>query len=763
MSTNRFVFGDHAVSNNLAARVSPKSSAVRRIRESVIRTEGPDADSCRPIPRPAGTSSTIHHANVKAAEAHSMKAKRAKSMPSGMQAKHMAQHSNLQRAYMIACTSNNTTSHPDPLVLSQLSDGVLTVDMMLYEDGDMNSVCRLLQCRTAANELEGIVVSCGELRGAKSSMKRIGWETSDLPRSVLVGGPRSPSKAKQRSSNGKAKDLIKSICYALKKCKNLTHLEFTGINLTALEIKLLASGLRGNTLLSNFTMRRVLLGDEGASELVPSLAQTQAEVIVLSHCGLTDRSRGSLVHIVKSGCCRRDEMTWAKGLRGKGGFTPTSAESPGGIPGCGVLCFDLSFNRLGSAFAIMLSHALIHDGWLLGLNLEGNKINMEGATSMVEMLVTNKFVCAIKMEGNRCVKDEKGRRGLMMMKTLLGKRSVPSGDQEGMWEGVLDLIEEWRGEDEGDGGYQEGSDSFQAYNDDEVEDEDELIMSPSGLKFGESFVDDDEEEEGGGEADVNSLGSEIVKLEASEVGEGEGADDDGDEEVEEEKPKKKAALKKRKGKKKKKKVNKADKKLNLNMSIPRLPPAVGGRPDVPAGRVSPDAPPVSYLSMEPEDFEKALFGPGSRKHGKGINGVVKAAAGGAATSPSKRPPARKKPARRAKGLWAAGASGATTASPVILKKGLKKKRAVLSSSEGSTSLSVPDSSGPGDDKVILSKIESMIQTMSSELSAMEKQAGKKGKGKSLKGGGKGTAKDGLIAEISNQVAVRLKEIWEEEE
>ena len=133
----------------------------------------------------------------------------------------------------------------------------------------------------------------------------------------------------------------------------------------------------------------------------------------------------------------------------------------------------------------MLSHALIHDGWLLGLNLEGNKINMEGATSMVEMLVTNKFVCAIKMEGNRCVKDEKGRRGLMMMKTLLGKRSVPSGDQEGMWEGVLDLIEEWRGEDEGDGGYQEGSDSFQAYNDDEEEDEDGLIMSPSGLKFGE--------------------------------------------------------------------------------------------------------------------------------------------------------------------------------------------------------------------------------------------------------------------------------------
>lgn len=199
MSTNRFVFGSHAVSNNLAARVSPKSSAVRRIRESVIRTDGPSSSSCQPIPRPAGTSTTIHNANIKAAEHHSMKANRAKSMPSGIPAKHMAQHSNLQRAYMISCTSNNTTSHPDPLVLSQLSTGILTVDMMLYEDGDMSSVCRLLQCRTAQNDLEGIVVSCGELRGAKSSMKRIGWETSDLPRSVLVGGARSPSKTKQRS------------------------------------------------------------------------------------------------------------------------------------------------------------------------------------------------------------------------------------------------------------------------------------------------------------------------------------------------------------------------------------------------------------------------------------------------------------------------------------------------------------------------------------------------------------------------------------
>ena len=143
--------------------------------------------------------------------------------------------------------------------------------------------------------------------------------------------------------------------------------------MTALEIKLLAAGVRDNTMLSNFTMRRVLLGDEGASELLPSLASTQAEIIVLSHCGLTDRSRGMLTHLVKSACCRRDEMTWALGLRGKSNLTPTSAAAPGEIPSSGVLCLDLSFNRLGSEFAISLSHALIHDGWLLGVNLEGNR------------------------------------------------------------------------------------------------------------------------------------------------------------------------------------------------------------------------------------------------------------------------------------------------------------------------------------------------------------------------------------------------------
>lgn len=423
----------------------------------------------------------------------------------------------------------------------------------------------------------------------------------------------------------------------------------------------------------------------------------------------------------------------------------------------------------------MLSHALIHDGWLLGLNLEGNRINMDGATSMVEMLVTNKFVCAIKMEGNRCVKDEKGRRGLMMMKTLLGKRSVPAGDAEGMWDGVLEFIEEWRGEEE-DGDYgNEGSESFQAYNEGDDE-EDEGIMSPSGLKFGESFVDDDEEEEGGGEADVNSLGSEIVKLEASEVGDEEVEVDVEEEQEEEEDDKPKKALKKKKGKKKKKKTTtNVDKKLNLNMSIPRLPQRVGGRSDIPGGkrgdgRISPDAPPVSYLSMEPEDFEKALFGPGSKRHGKGIKGVVAAGAGAGSGG---RSPKKRAGATAGKGKGAVEGSAATTVaaakvkSPVAVtkkKKVLKKKKKgvsskdILDGGEGKQGFDMLDS-GDGDDQVILEKIEGMIQSMSKELSAMEKQAGKKRKGG--KAGGKGQ-KDGLIQEISNQVAVRLKEIWEEE-
>ena len=231
-ATNRFVFGDHAVTNNLAARVSPRMSSVARIRQSVLKSPHNEFHSA-PRPRPAGTSTTIHNANAKRASQHTAKANRARSMPSGMRAKHISNHSPLQRSYLIGCsTSKNSTAHPDPMVLDSLESGLLTVDVLLYEDEDFGSVERLLSSKVAEKELEGICVSCGELRGASSSMRRVGWETSDLPRSVLVGGPRSPSKVKERGTNGRCKGMMRAIARCLSKCENLVTLEFCGINLT---------------------------------------------------------------------------------------------------------------------------------------------------------------------------------------------------------------------------------------------------------------------------------------------------------------------------------------------------------------------------------------------------------------------------------------------------------------------------------------------------------------------------------------------------
>ena len=114
-------------------------SSVARIRKSVIKTEGPDAKDCAPVPRPEGTSSTIHNANVDAAAKHREKATRAKSMPSRVSSKHVSRHTSLQRAYMIACTTNNVTVHPDPMVLESLESNLLTVDMMLYEEDDFDA------------------------------------------------------------------------------------------------------------------------------------------------------------------------------------------------------------------------------------------------------------------------------------------------------------------------------------------------------------------------------------------------------------------------------------------------------------------------------------------------------------------------------------------------------------------------------------------------------------------------------------------------
>jgi hypothetical protein len=114
-------------------------SSVARIRKSVIKTEGPDAKDCAPVPRPSGTSSTIHNANIDAAAKHRAKANRAKSMPSRVSSKYVSRHTSLQRAYMIACTTNNVTVHPDPMVLESLESNLLTVDMMLYEEDDFDA------------------------------------------------------------------------------------------------------------------------------------------------------------------------------------------------------------------------------------------------------------------------------------------------------------------------------------------------------------------------------------------------------------------------------------------------------------------------------------------------------------------------------------------------------------------------------------------------------------------------------------------------
>lgn len=102
----------------------------------------------------------------------------------------------------------------------------------------------------------------------------------------------SPTKVKQRSTRGRCKELMRAVSKCLRTCENLTQLEFCGINLTPLEIKILAAGLEGNTSLCCFTMRRVYLGHEGGAELLPALSTTQAEIVVLSHCGLSDNLRG---------------------------------------------------------------------------------------------------------------------------------------------------------------------------------------------------------------------------------------------------------------------------------------------------------------------------------------------------------------------------------------------------------------------------------------------------------------------------------------
>ncbi len=787
--SNRFIFGEHAVTNNTAAMVSPRQSSVARIRTSIIHGSGPESTDCAPRPRPAGTSTTIHEANVRRAAHHDAKAKRAQCMPKGPLAAHIVDHSPLQRAYMMSCSGHGGEfTHPDPLVLKSLEEAVMKVDVQLYEKEDLRAVEKLLAGQQVLKELEGICVSCGELRGASVANRRIGWEVSDVPRSVLVGGPESPTKARRRGTGGKCRTLLRNLSRCLMRCELLSTLEFIGINLTPSEIKILASGIKGNTVLSSFTMRRVLLGDDGAAEILPALATSQCEAITVSHANITDSSRTYISHLVKAHCCRRDEMTWAISLRGKVGMVPSTSTAPGEIPTSGVLCLDLSNNKLGDELAHSLSHALIHDGWLLALNLSSNRIGMAGATALCEMLVTNRYVAAIKMDGNPCVQNPKGKKGLKMMSSLLSKRNVNSKD--GLWDGIYDLIEEWRdgdavqdldvtdlvdgddGEDEDEGNQNESSFVIDGVNSGgyrvAVEKGDE-IMSPSGLKFGEGFVDDDDED---GDDDIE-VGAKKISGEEDDgaltLMDEEGAIDEkvADANVKSKKKRKKKIKKVKKGTKKKsstgvsaksgvlsKKKKKAP--LNVNMSIPSVPPTqtrltakqrealrTKPRPQVPR-RASPSlSPPPAFMALSEQEFEKALFGPGSKQ--KGISALVRSGSGGIASPNS--------PKRKA-------------------VKGKKKKDRgggvgdfLLNGSVGS---GVDEPIRSGQDSTV--QLSDTIRQLNLDLNSLEsKIRAKKAEHRKITRNGKKTKKKGsrddedfedqLISEISAQVASRLNEMW----
>jgi len=269
------------------------------------------------------------------------------------------------------------------------------------------------------------------------------FHTVCVPISALAATPASPTKAPRRNSGGRLPPLLRNLGKMLRAAPNLCTLEFTGINVSPLEIKTLAAGLTGNQTLTSVTFRRVLLLDEGASVLLPALSTLNATSIILSHVGMTDKSRYDLTHMVKAHCCRRDELTWAISLRGREGVCPSASTAPEDIGRQGVLALDLSKNALGDETAVAMAHALIHDGWLLGLNMSDNKIGMVGATSLCEMLIQNRFIKAIRLDNCPCFKKEKGKEGMLMMANLLRARDV--GEEGGVWEGVWDVLEEWRG------------------------------------------------------------------------------------------------------------------------------------------------------------------------------------------------------------------------------------------------------------------------------------------------------------------------------
>ena len=120
---------------------------------------------------------------------------------------------------------------------------------------------------------------------------------------------------------------------------------------------------------------------------------------------------------------RHDPANQARKLRDSVGVCPSADTAPGGIPSAGILCLDLSDNRLSDATAVALASALTHDGWVQALNLRGNLIGLAGASALTEMLVTNRYVRCVNLDGNGpLLRHPKGPTGSEMLKAIMATR-----------------------------------------------------------------------------------------------------------------------------------------------------------------------------------------------------------------------------------------------------------------------------------------------------------------------------------------------------
>ena len=225
--------------------------------------------------------------------------------------------------------------------------------------------------------------------------------------------------------------------------------------------------------------------------------------------------------------------------------------------------------------------------------------------------------------------------------------------------------------------------------------------------------------------------------------------------------------------KKKKKVSKATtdgKKLNVRMEVPQYPPAqtrltMQLRDAAVRGRGSPSlSPPPAYMQLSSEQFEKALFGPKSKQ-----KGVAKLAKG------------------KSVGEDILGVTGAAARGEAKKKK--KKKQQILHKVPPGNLMhtieqmeDLRESVEAGGDRSVLGTLEGMIQMMSKELGALERNKGdKKGPKKKRRGKKVGSAiakgdmivqdfdeeekgeddRDEMIDGINEKVAERLKKKWDE--